>query len=70
MHGSLRRRRNECRRREQRVARMYEEAFSRPPTAQELAEATAFVAQQPDASRAWADLAHVLMNVKEFIFLN
>jgi hypothetical protein len=55
---------------EQRVSRMYEEAFSRPPTPQELSDAKAFIAGQPDASRAWCDLAHVLMNVKEFIFLN
>jgi hypothetical protein len=54
----------------QRVGRMYEQAFARPPTEKELDEAVAFAAAQPDERQAWADLAHVLMNVKEFIFLN
>jgi hypothetical protein len=53
-----------------RVERMYEQAFARPPTEQELNEAVAFVASQKDEGQAWADLAHVLMNVKEFIFIN
>jgi hypothetical protein len=54
----------------QRVGRMYEQAFARPPTEKEMKEAAAFVARQPDERQAWADLAHVLMNVKEFIFIN
>jgi hypothetical protein len=59
-----------------RISRMYMTAFGRPPTAAELKEALAFLAEQareygrPDDPRAWADLGHVLMNVKEFIFLN
>ena len=58
-----------------RVRGMYESAFARHPTAAELEAATAFVADQsaehgkPDHPRAWADLAHVLFNAKEFIFV-
>ncbi|VTT97652.1 cytochrome c : Uncharacterized protein OS=Singulisphaera acidiphila (strain ATCC BAA-1392 / DSM 18658 / VKM B-2454 / MOB10) GN=Sinac_1210 PE=4 SV=1: PSCyt1: PSCyt2: PSD1 [Gemmataceae bacterium] len=61
--------------REQRVGAMYAAAFGRPPTAAELAAAAAFLAEQdkeygkPDAPKAWADLAHVLVNAKEFIFV-
>jgi hypothetical protein len=59
----------------ERVRGMYEGAFGRPPTAAELEGATAFVAGQsaeygkPDHPTAWADLAHVLFNAKEFIFV-
>jgi len=44
---------------EQRITKMYEQAFARPPTERELNEAAAFVGGQPDERRAWADLAHV-----------
>ena len=65
----------------QRITLMYETIFSRPPAASELADALAFLDQQGEAynlqpaQRAsaqplWADLCHVLMNVKEFVFLN
>lgn len=60
---------------EERVARMYEEAFGRPPTGAEQASVTAFLAEQAshyppnEPQRAWADLAHVLFNTKEFIFV-
>ena len=65
----------------QRITLMYETIFSRPPAAGELADALAFLDQQGEAcnlqpaQRAsaqplWADLCHVLMNVKEFVFLN
>jgi len=54
---------------EERLTRMYQSAFGRPPTAEEVREATAFLASEPDQRRAWADLAHVLFNVKEFIFI-
>jgi cytochrome c553 len=65
----------------QRVERMYERAVARPPTDQEADEAIAFLHAQGEALglsedqrvndvRPWADLAHVLFNVKEFIFLN
>jgi hypothetical protein len=59
----------------QRVTRMYETAFGRLPDPGELADALAFLDAQakqygrPDDARAWADLCHVLFNVKEFIFI-
>jgi mono/diheme cytochrome c family protein len=64
-----------------RVRHMYLQAFARPPSADELAIALRFLERQggelgiPEAGRAndprvWADFAHVMMNVKEFIFLN
>ncbi len=59
----------------ERIIRMYESAFSRPPTEMELAACVEFLERQPaaqarDDPAAWADLAHVLFNVKEFIFVN
>jgi hypothetical protein len=60
----------------ERIRRMYVAAFARPPTATELAEALAFLREQStgyghtDDPLAWRDLAHVLFNVKEFIFLD
>ncbi len=64
----------------QRIARMYEEAFAREPAEDELATALGFIdehgqelgipARQREIDpKVWADLAHVLVNVKEFIFL-
>jgi hypothetical protein len=56
--------------------RLYLTAFGRPPTGQEQADDLAFLADQariygrPDDPRAWADLCHVLINVKEFIYIN
>jgi hypothetical protein len=58
-----------------RVARMYEMAFGRPPAKEELADALGFLTEQGreygegGEARAWADLAHVLFNVKEFVFV-
>jgi len=55
------------------VDRMYREAFGRPPTVEEQTAALGFLDEQAQASgkpndpRAWADLAHVLFNVKEFV---
>jgi cytochrome c553 len=60
----------------QRIEKMYVAAFGRTPSDTELKEALAFLEEQGkeygkvDDVRAWADLCHVLMNVKEFIFLN
>jgi hypothetical protein len=62
----------------QRIQQMYLTAFSRPPTADELADATTFLDEQqalyaakgPADKRVWADFAHVLFNVKEFTYLN
>src|SRR5262249_49277368 len=62
---------------QQRIARMYATAFCRPPTKEETDAGLAFLRQQTAALgadgkelSAWADYAHVLMNLKEFIFLN
>jgi hypothetical protein len=60
----------------ERIMRMYVMAFGRPPLATELDEALTFLVEQgkeygrADDPRAWADLCHVLLNVKEFIFIN
>ncbi|MCB9845208.1 MAG: PSD1 domain-containing protein [Phycisphaeraceae bacterium] len=66
---------------DERVDRMYELALARRPTEPERVAALGFVAAQSDAhrnagaddaeaaSRAWADLAHVLLNLKEFVFI-
>ena len=64
----------------QRIERMYLEAIARPPSEDESAAALAFLASQGAAygidgekcladERTWADLAHVLFNVKEFVYL-
>jgi hypothetical protein len=61
---------------EQRVTGLYVTAFGRPPTAEERAAALDFLAQQaqqygsPSDRRAWGDLCHVLLNVKEFLFIH
>lgn len=60
----------------ERVQRLYVSAFGRPPTDAELADALAFLDEQAKQhgpageARAWTDLCHVLINVKEFIFIN
>ena len=64
-----------------RVESLYKTAFSRLPTPEEQALATGFLKDQgeeyqlpPDAwksdKRPWADLCHVLINSKEFIFID
>lgn len=60
-----------------RVRILYEEAFSREPTRAELSQTAAFLKRQAalyecDTAdpRVWADLCHVLFNVKEFSFRN
>jgi hypothetical protein len=50
-----------------RIRAMYERAFSRPPNNDELVAGLQFVASND--RQAWADYAHVLMNVKEFIYI-
>jgi hypothetical protein len=60
----------------ERITRMYVRAFGRPPEPAELSAALAFLEGQghgsaaTDDAQAWSDLGHVLMNVKEFIFVN
>jgi Protein of unknown function (DUF1549)/Protein of unknown function (DUF1553)/Planctomycete cytochrome C len=63
---------------EARVRRLFETAFGRPPSDGETAKMTAFASAQAerlgagDASdpRVWADVCHVLFNLKEFVYLN
>jgi len=62
---------------EQRVTSLYQAAFTRLPNETELRNARQFLEQQtarhgcgPDDPKPWADLCHVLINVKEFIFVN
>jgi hypothetical protein len=58
-----------------RIRGMYVSAFGRPSNAEEEESALAFLEAQSrhytagDALRPWVDLAHVLFNVKEFIFI-
>jgi hypothetical protein len=54
----------------QQVQRMYLRAFGRPPTRDECRQCLKYLDAQPDALAAWVDLAHVLYNTKEFIFLH
>jgi hypothetical protein len=57
------------------LAALYETALGRLPTDQEIAAGLAFLSDaaqaygRPDDPRAWADLCHVLINVKEFIYV-
>ena len=59
----------------QRIDRLYRSAFGRPPTPNELRAAEEFLKTQsaeygaPNDQRSWTDLAHVLLNVKEFVFI-
>ena len=66
---------------EDRICAMYQAAFSRPPNGQELEDVLVFLREQNilyrdatgDAAggeKVWADLCHVLFNVKEFIYIN
>lgn len=65
----------------ERIQQLYETAFTRLPSETESAAALAFLDRQgaelglsPEQAaadeRVWADLCHVLINVKEFIFVN
>ena len=57
----------------EKVRLMFLTAFSRAPEESEQAEAVAFITEQLTAGTspetAWSELAHVLFNVKEFIYL-
>jgi hypothetical protein len=62
---------------DQRVESMYQAAFTRSPSQTESRNALLFLKQQAERYgsgledlRPWADLCHVLINVKEFIFIN
>jgi len=63
-----------------RIERMYLEAFARQPSAEELAKTERFLelqaqrhgtslAESPHHLATWADLAHALINAKEFYFV-
>ncbi|MCI0461165.1 MAG: DUF1549 and DUF1553 domain-containing protein, partial [Gemmataceae bacterium] len=61
---------------EQRIDALYETAFGRRPSAAEQRAAQLFLHRQADQygcgshdPRVWTDLCHVLLNVKEFIFV-
>lgn len=61
---------------EERVDQMFRTAYARPPTATELDNVRQFMAAEQSNSgqpepdvQSWADLAHVLFNAKEFIFV-
>jgi hypothetical protein len=65
---------------EQRIDRMFREAFARGPSAEELRAALAFLAAQagqhgvtfaaePRHEAVWTDFAHAVFNAKEFIFV-
>ncbi len=55
------------------IIELYLEAFGRPPTSQECDVALGYFAENArpndNALQAWTDLCHVLLNVKEFIFV-
>ncbi len=66
---------------EDKILQMYIEAFARVPTREEITDAVEFMQIQGQAynipeenlgtdERLWADLAHVLINTKPFIYLN
>lgn len=67
---------------DQRIGRMYVRALTRPPTEGELAACRDFLAaqqrryEQIDSAadeaetRSWADLAHAIFNLREFIFVH
>jgi hypothetical protein len=52
---------------EQRIRRMWLEAFARPPSPEELGSAVGFVNDVP--KEPWRALAHTIFNMKEFIYL-
>ena len=59
----------------QRVEKMYAAALGRPASDRESEQALAFLETQSavygrNDARPWTDLAHVLFNLKEFIFIN
>jgi hypothetical protein len=53
---------------QERIRYMYLAAFARPPRDEELAIASNVLVDANDPQQ-WADLAHILINTKEFIFL-
>jgi hypothetical protein len=54
---------------QERIRGMYLTAFGRSPTDAEIALALDFLHEGGNQQKNWADLAHVLFNAKEFIFV-
>jgi len=54
---------------DERLKGMYPAAFGRTITADELKECRAFLGKDDTDAKAWAELAHTLFNVKEFVFV-
>ena len=62
-----------------RISRLYERAFARPPSNDELTDGLEFLEQQATSygasdnwqtnEQAWSDFCHVLFNVTEFVFV-
>ncbi|MGB7323379.1 MAG: PSD1 and planctomycete cytochrome C domain-containing protein [Rubripirellula sp.] len=52
-----------------RIAELYQSAFARQPTDAEQQIAAQFIGDEHDQPQRWNDLAHALVNTKEFIFL-
>ena len=46
---------------------MWQQAFGRPPSGEEVAMAREFVGEK--GAEGWADLAHALIQTKEFRFI-
>ena len=68
---------NEFSAKDERVRSLYETAFSRPPSKLEMDATQSFLVEQAklhgvseDHELPWKDLAHAIINAKEFIFLN
>ncbi|HBE96519.1 MAG TPA: hypothetical protein DDW68_05045 [Verrucomicrobiales bacterium] len=53
-----------------RIETMFQQAFARHPSQDELKTALAWIQTHPAERTAWQDFAHSLWNAKEFIFLN
>ncbi len=53
----------------ERIDAMYLSAFARLPTRDERETCAEFVKGQEKDAKAWADLGHMLFNVKEFIYI-
>jgi hypothetical protein len=51
------------------IEELFVEAFSRAPRAAEIERILAFLGDRNDEG-AWSDVCHVLLNMKEFIFIN
>lgn len=56
----------------EKIEHMYLRAFGRPASTNERGQAAAFIQQQTESQgerNAWRDLAHILFNLKEFVYI-